>query len=119
MILKKWQNQDILLNLKKKIKKGEKLIVEVTKIIYDNTCKDSLPNLWIKNGYTKHLYNTAIHIETFCCLENGDCVSKYNPTHKLSDGKKRYIINFDNLLEITKENETKLINKIYNLFMNC
>ena len=115
--IRKMSNTRYFVEFKEKNKLNETLTIEVTRCTYDNKSSNSLPKIWLKNGYTNHLYNTAIHIDTYCTLENADCVSKYNPTCKLSEDKNRMVINFDNLLEVSEENEKLLIDKIYNLFM--
>jgi len=45
--------------------------------------------------------------------------NRYNPQLKLDDSGENYIINFDWLFEATEENIEKLINEVYNRFMNA
>ena len=85
-----------------KNKKGESLVVEISEIYPDNTSKSSLPNLWLKHGFTNKLYNNYLSVNCYCYDENGNCYGKYNPTVKLSDDGKRMVINFDYLLEISE-----------------
>lgn len=95
-------------------KLNERLVIDLEYI----NCKDEqLPKLWKKHGYTDKLYTNYIHIDSYIIEPDGTEKVKYNPTIKLSDDKKRYVINFDWMLEISKENEEKLINKIYNDFI--
>lgn len=100
-----------------KNKNGERLVIEIMRCEYDNKHKYSLPNQWVKCGYTKHLYNTSLYVDTYCYLKDGTCVRKYNPTVTKSDNKQILLIDFDNLLEVSEENEKILIDKVYDLFM--
>lgn len=99
---------------KNKNKSGESLMVEFSLI---NCEGEELPKLWKKHKYTDKLYKSYISVSVYVTDANGIEKEKYNPTIKLSEDKKRYLINFDWLLEISKENEQKLLNKIYNNFM--
>jgi len=92
-------------------KKGEKIIIEVSKCFYDNTHKNSLPNLWKKYGYTDHLYNSVIWIDCEVTDKEGNARRKYEPTSKLSEDKKRMVINFDWMYEVSEENEEKVLNE--------
>lgn len=93
-------------------KKGEKIIFELHRCYYDNKNKNSLPNLWKKNGYTEHLYNSVIWADCEVIDKEGNCRRKYEPTSKLSDDKKRLVINFDWMFEVSEENEKKLFDEI-------
>lgn len=104
---------------KEKNNKNEKLVVEITDCYYDNTSKNSLPNLWFRNGYTNKLYDNALHVDCYCYDEKNNCFSKYNPTIKLSGDKKRNVINFKWLLEVSKKNKEKIIKEIYKKFMGA
>ena len=103
----------------KENKKGEKIIIEISKSYYDITNKNSIPSLWIKHGYTTHLYKTALWIDCEVTNKDGQAYRKYEPTSKLSDDKKRLVINFDWLLEATEESETKLLNETIKRFMEA
>lgn len=94
-------------------KKGEKIIFELHKCYYDN---HTLPNLWKKNGYTNHLYNSVIWADCEVIDKEGNCRRKYEPTSKLSEDKKRLVINFDWMFEVSEENEKKLFNEIVRRF---
>lgn len=108
-----------LYEIKDRNKNNERLIVEITKV-YTNTDNDAcLPKLWIKHGYTKHLYTSYLCADCYCYDLDGICKEKYNPTIKDSDDKKRRVINFDYLLDVTEENEEKLLQLIYNNFMKA
>lgn len=75
---------------------------------------NSLPNLWHKNGYTDKVMETYLCCNTYVYDSEGGCRGAYNPTEKY-DGK-RNVINFDWLLEDTKENRQKIINECILLF---
>lgn len=97
--------------------KKEKLVVEITEMDADNTYKNSLPNLWKKHGYTNKLYNSYLCVSCYCYNEEGYCFERYNPTIELSEDKKRNVINFDWLLEVSEENKEKLLKEIYRRFL--
>lgn len=97
-------------------KKGEKLTIEVSRCYVDLKNKNCLPNLWKKHGYTEKLLNNYICIHTYVTDEKGNCTESYNPTIKLSNDKKRHVINFDYYMEATPENEQKLIEEVYKYF---
>jgi len=103
--------------IQEKNKKGESLTVEITETHPDNTSKHSLPNLWKEHGFTNKLYNSYLNVNCYCTDKNGLCWGRYNPTVKLSNDKKRNVINFDYLLEVSEENKQYLLNEIYKLFM--
>lgn len=98
-------------------KKGEKISVEIMEIFPDNTRENSLPNLWVKHGHTNKLYNSYLGINCYVTDKDGNCYERYNPTIKLSDDKKRNVINFDYLMEVSEENKEKLLKEIYKRFM--
>lgn len=99
---------------KNKNKSGESLMVEFSLINCDG---EELPKLWKKHKYTDKLYKSYISVSSYVTDADGIEKEKYNPTIKLSDDKKRYVINFDWLLEISEENKQKLLNEIYNNFI--
>lgn len=89
--------------------KGEKVIIEVSFCFTDPKHKKSLPNLWLKNGYTEKLINNYITINTYVYNDFG-CWGFYNPT--ITNDHK---INFKKLLEPSEENKIKLLNEVYKL----
>ena len=76
----------------------------------------SLPYLWYKNGWTDKVMETYISCHTYVHDSEGSCFGIYNPTTKLSDDRKRSVINFDWLLEDTEENQKKIIEACIKLF---
>lgn len=78
--------------------------------------KKSLPYLWYKNGWTSKVLETYICCHTYVHDSEGCCRGLYNPTVKLSDDKKRNVINFDWTFEDTKENMIKIIEECVRLF---
>jgi len=97
-------------------KKGEKIIIELCRSNYDNKSKYSLPKLWFKNGYTNHLYNTCLWVNCEVIDKKGNHIRKYEPTTKLSEDKKRLVIDFNWLFEATEENEKKLLRETIKRF---
>lgn len=100
-------------NFTEKNKKGESLIVWLTKC-EDNGTKHSLPRLWHKNGNLDRILPTYWHVETFCTEPNGSCYGRYNPQIVFD---KRPTLNFEWMLEATEENKNRIINEIYSMFM--
>lgn len=94
-----------------KNKKGEKIVVEITKC-YPEITDGSLPVLWKKHGFTRKLYTSYLSVDVFVTDKDGNCWGKYNPTIKLSDDKKRHVINFNWLLNVSDENIEKILKKI-------
>ncbi len=94
--------------------KGEKIIIELSKC-EDSSFKKSLPKLWKQNGYIDRVLETYWGIETYTKDTEGNSFGRYNPQHKLSEDKKRAVINFDWMFEATEENKEKLINEVYRL----
>lgn len=101
---------------KTKNKKGELLIVEISKCFYDNNNKNSFPNLWLKYDYTKHLYNSVLWADCEIIDINNNCFRKYEPTSKNSDDGHRMVINFDWLFEVSDNNKIKLLNEVLRRF---
>lgn len=105
------------LEYKGKNKNGEKLTVEVSFINFDNFGNDSLPVLWKRHGYTKELVTNYIAISTFVIDKDGDYWGWYNPCHKLSDDKKRMILNFDYMFDISEDNLKNILKEIEKRFL--
>ena len=78
--------------------------------------KNSLPYLWYKNSWTDKVMETYISCHTYVHDSEGSCFGIYNPTTKLSDDRKRSVINFDWLLEDTEENRKQIIEACIELF---
>ena len=100
-------------------KKGETLIIELSKCEDDKDYKKSLPKLWKKGGYIDRVLETHWSIETYVEDSEGRSWGMYNPQHKLSDDKKRMVIDFDWMFEATEENKEKLINEVYRIFLTA
>lgn len=96
-------------------KKGEKLLIELSECKNPGG-KNALPVLWHKYGFTDRVLDTYISIHTYVTDSEGNCFGRYNPQTKLSDDRKRNVINFDWMLENTEENKQKLINECIRLF---
>ena len=99
---------------KDKNKKGEKIVVEITKVFPELT-KGSLPMLWKEHGFTKKLYTSYLCADVYVTNEEGNCYGKYNPTVKPSKDGKRYVINFDWMLEVSDENIEKILKEVNRL----
>lgn len=106
-------------------KNGEKMYIELSKC-FDNGSKYSLPKLWYKEKYTNRLLKTYWFIRTYVYDEKDDCYARYNPQTKIYTRyqkdkvvENRLIIDFDWMLEGTKENATLLLNECEKLFLQC
>lgn len=105
------------LDYKGKNKNDERLTVEVSFINFDNLEGSSLPALWKRNGYTKELMTNYIAIDTFVIDKDGDYWGWYNPCHKLSDDKKRMVLDFDYIFDVSEDNLKKLLKEIEKRFL--
>lgn len=86
--------------------KGERIEIEFTKV--ENDYKGHLLNVWYKEGFIKEQLESYWHVEVYVYDEEGNCYGKYNP-QILPHGTK---INFDWILEATKENKERILNEI-------
>lgn len=111
------KNDSFEIRFNEKNKKGESLLVYINK--YENhDIPNSLPFLWHKLGYINRVLQSYWRVEVY--VHNGEIEyfnCAYNPKLKYYyDGN--YHINFDWLLEATEENMKKLIDEVYNRFIN-
>ena len=91
-------------------KKGEKLVIELSKSEDWKGNRKSLPKLWEKHGFINRVLETYWSIQTYVEDTEGNSHGRYNTQHKL--GK----IDFKWMFEATEENKEKLINEVYRLF---
>ncbi|MCI8621351.1 MAG: hypothetical protein HFJ50_06485 [Clostridia bacterium] len=119
MIIEKMGEHRTFYKFTEKNKLGETLTVEISETYPDNTSKHSLPNLWKEHGFTNKLYDSYLNVQCYVTDKEGTCWGKYNPTEKLSENRKRKVINFDYLLEVSKENKQYLLDLIYKMFMKA
>jgi len=95
---------------------NEVLILQINEV-YPPKCKNSLPNLWKKYGFTDKILDSYYILDVCVIDENGYEYHKYNPQiAKKSDGNRS--INFDYMLEVSEANMYKLIDNVFNLFIN-
>lgn len=97
--------------------KGETLVIELSECT-NSGGKNALPVLWKKQGYIDRILDTYICVSTYVTDTDGHCWGRYNPQVKLSEDKKRSVINFDWMFENTEENKQKLIDECIRLFEN-
>lgn len=95
--------------------RGEKLLIELSECTNPGG-KNALPVLWKKHGFINRVLDTYICINTYVTDTEGNCYGRYNPQTKLSEDRKRHVINFDWMFENTEENKQKLIDKCIQLF---
>ena len=105
-------------------KKGEMLVIELTKCTNPGG-KNSLPELWKKNNYIDRVLETYWHLSTYV-RDNTGCFSRYNPQiiyysryHKGECIENKPIINFDWMFEATEENAIKLLKEVERVFLTC
>lgn len=102
--------------------KGEKLVIELTKVSVSGSLHKSLPVLWNKKGYIDRVLETYWCIQTYVKDTEGNSFGLYNPQHKLEvdeDGRKRSVIDFNWMFEATEDNKEKLLNEVYQLFSSA
>lgn len=75
---------------------------------------NSLPYAWYKSGRTDKVMETWIGCNTYVHDSEGNCYGGYNVTER-HDGK-RNVINFDWMLEDTRENMIKIIEACIQIF---
>lgn len=101
---------------KEKNNLNESLILQINEV-YPPDCQNSLPNLWKKLGYSDKILDNYYILDVCVFDENGYEYHKYNPQiTKKNDGNRS--INFDYMLEVNEVNMYKLIESVYNLFIN-
>lgn len=98
---------------------GERLQVELSECRPDNRCKNSLPNLWKKHGYTARVLESYFCVRTYATDPEGVCRGRYNPQEETQNSSPQRSINFAWMLEATEENREKLLLEIYRRFMSA
>ena len=74
--------------------------------------KNTIPELWFKNGYTNKVLNKYMCISTYCRDKDGIFSAKFNPQIKGI-----HEIDFDYMLESNQENLKKLIDKTIEMYV--
>ena len=111
-------NRSFEVRFVEKNNRGESLL------LFFNKCENydisnSLPNLWHKYGYINRVLQSYWRVEVY--VHKGEIEYfnyEYNPKFKYC-GDGNFDINFDWILEATEENMKKLIDEVYNRFMNA
>lgn len=93
--------------------KDERIEIEFTKV--ENDCKGHLLNVWYKKGFLKEQLENYWHVTVYAYDKEGNCYGKYNP-QILPHGTE---INFDWILEATKENKERILYEIIKATYNC
>lgn len=93
--------------------KGERIEIEFTKVENDNN--RHLINLWYKKGFIKEQLENYWQVTVYAYDKEGNCYGKYNP-QILPYGTR---INFDWILEATKENKERILNEIIKRTYDC
>lgn len=98
--------------------KEDKLCVEVCYCADACKSKNSLPVLWQKNGRTKELLTDYWSFDTFVTDKDDMCWRDYDPQTKLSEDKKRLVIDFDWMMRATDENFEKIMKEVLRRFFS-
>lgn len=98
---------------------GERLQVELSECRPDNRCKNSLPNLWKKHGYTARVLESYFCVRTYATDPEGVCRGRYNPQEETQNSSPQRSINFAWMLEVTEENRERLLRECYRRFINA
>lgn len=91
--------------------KDEKIEVEFVKIENNH----NLINIWYKKCFIKEQLESYWHVTVYVYDKEGNCYGKYNP-QILPHGTG---INFDWILEATKENKERILNEIIKRTYDC
>lgn len=94
---------------------GEKLIIQVSSTHSEG--RNSFAELWYKFGFTNKKMHDYLSVHTYVEDTEGSCCGCYNVCVKFEDG--RNVLDFDWLLEPTEDNTNKIINAIYDKFINA
>ena len=93
-----------------KNRKGESLEMIIEHADTAPELKNGAGRTWKRLGYTKSVIKEFWSVLTYATDKNGQCWGRYNPQHKLSEDKKRLVLNFDYVLDgCTVENRDLLI----------
>lgn len=92
------------------VRDDKKFIIEV--YFCEIHGKNTIPELWFKNGYTNKVLNKYMCISTCCRNKDGILSAKFNPQIKGI-----HEINFDYMLESNQENLKKLIDKTIEMYV--
>jgi hypothetical protein len=93
---------------------GERLALSVS-CCYNTKSPHCLPVLWYKAGYTDRVILDYFCVDTAVYDKDGFCYRKYDFS-KLSEDGKRRVVDFDWVLELSKENLEKLIREVLRRF---
>ena len=91
--------------------RGETIVVDFTAVRPDNNYKNSLPNLWHRNGFISYVLPSYWSVDVYVYDQRG-CWERYNPTVKLHESGKRQVLDFDWMLPATSENRNKILAEI-------
>lgn len=103
-----------------KNRKGDSLEMIIEHADTAPELKNGAGRTWKRLGYTKSVIKEFWSVLTYATDKNGECWGRYNPQHKLSEDKKRLVLNFDYVLDgCTAENMETLIKATAKKFFAC
>ena len=99
--------------------KRERIEIEFTKVENDNN--RHLINLWYKKGFIKEQLESYWQVTVYAYDKEGNCYGKYNPQILPYETRITKInrINFDWILEATKENKERILKEIIKRTYDC
>ena len=87
--------------------KGERVLMWIYKQIHELDYKNSLMNIWVKNGWLKSPMVSTWSLDLFVFDKDGNCSNKYNP--QIIPNRNQ--LNFDYIVPSTYNNLKKLLHK--------
>ena len=95
--------------------RGERVLCEISETHpygKDGWGKHGLPTVWAKAGYTKEVLPNYLNVNVYVYDPDGSCWGKYNPQTCETWHGKRWVIDFDWMLTVSKENEQRLLAEV-------
>lgn len=105
------------LNVHTKNKKGERLVIELTRCTCDTSSKNAITRRWKDAGFIPRAYESYWRVDTYCYDPDGNCWGRYNPQTAYNQEEKHACIDFRYLLDgATDENAAALVLEILGRF---
>lgn len=105
------------LNVNTKNKKGERLVIELTRCTCDTSSKNAITRRWEAAGFIPRAYESYWSVETYCYDPEGNCWGRYNPQITYNQEEKHACIDFRYLLDgATDENAAALVLEVLGRF---
>ena len=104
--------------------RGERIVVELTKVENDLEDNKTIINRWYKKGWITEKLSSYWSVTVYAYDGEGNCFGRYNPQVKIEEGVREAMVDgklvpvpgpviyFDWIFEATPENAAKLFNEI-------